>query len=80
VALGSDLAPYSSRQYTILHNGYGFATNSVLPEIVLVRRSHWPGLELLIRFEVVPSLATIDILHTPSRMVRLELQVVIFFQ
>jgi hypothetical protein len=61
-------------------NHHVCVTNSVLPQVVLVRRSHWPGLELLIGFEVVPCLTAINILHSPSHVIRLELQVVILFE
>lgn len=47
-------------------------TNGVHAQIILVRRSHWPGLELLVRLEIVPCLTPIDVLHAPSRMVGLE--------
>lgn len=60
----------SYRQYFLL-------TNSVLSQVVLVRSSHRPSLKLLVRLEVVPCLAAVDILHSPSRVIRLELCVVV---
>jgi len=60
----------SCRQYFLL-------TNSILSHVVLVRGSHRPGLDLLIRLEVVPCLAAVDVLHSPSRVIRLELCIVV---
>ena len=56
---------------------YLWLTNSVLSQVVLVRSSHWPNLDLLVRLEIVPCLAAVHILHSPSRVVRLELGVVV---
>ena len=58
------------------HRRYFLLTNSILSKVVLVRSSHWPGLGLLVRLKVVPCLTAINILHSPSRVIRLELGVV----
>lgn len=49
------------------------ATYGVHAQVILVRRGHWPCLELVVRFEIVPCLATINILHPPSHMISLEI-------
>lgn len=48
------------------------ATNRVHAQVILVCRSHRPGLEFLVRLEIVPCLTTIDVLHSPSRVISLE--------